>query len=74
MEKMLTYNDVENIIKERGDCGIHGDKLRKIIDFFNYNIENKNFMEEFSKFIIDAIFIVGFGCFIFKLCKSGFSN
>lgn len=31
-------------------------------------------MEEFSKFIIDAIFIVGFGYFIFKLCKSGFGN
>ena len=31
-------------------------------------------MEEFSKFIIDVIFIVGFGYFIFKLWKSGFSN
>ena len=29
MEKMLTYNDVENIVKEKGDCGIQGDKLRK---------------------------------------------
>ena len=48
MEKMLTYNDVENIIKEKGDCGIHGDKLRKIIDFFNYNIENKNFITIFN--------------------------
>ena len=36
---MLTYNDVENIVKEKGDCGIQGDKLIKIIDFFNYNIE-----------------------------------
>ena len=48
MEKMLTYNDVEDIIKEKGDCGIHGDKLRKIIDFFNYNIENKNFITIFN--------------------------
>ena len=40
---MLTYSDVENIVKEKGDCGIHGEKLRKIIDFFNYNIENNNF-------------------------------
>ena len=31
-------------------------------------------MEEFSKFIIDAIFIVGFVYFIAKLCKTGFSN
>lgn len=31
-------------------------------------------MEEFSKFIIDAIFITIFGGFIFKLCKTGFSN
>ena len=23
---MLTYNDAENIIKEKGDCGIHGVK------------------------------------------------
>ena len=45
---MLTYNDVENIVKEKGDCGIHGDKLRKIIDFFNYNIENKNFITIFN--------------------------
>ena len=45
---MLTYNDVENIIKERGDCGIQNDKLRKIIDFFNYNIENKNFITIFN--------------------------
>lgn len=44
MENMLTHSDVENIIKEKGDCGIQGDKLRKIIDFFNYNIENKNFI------------------------------
>lgn len=48
MEKILTFNDVENIIKEKGDCGIHGDKLRKIIDFFNYNIENKNFITIFN--------------------------
>ena len=34
MENMLTHSDVENIIKEKGDCGIQGDKLRKIIDFF----------------------------------------
>ena len=45
---MLTYNDVENIVKEKGDCGIHGEKLRKIIDFFNYNIENKNFITIFN--------------------------
>ena len=45
---MLTYNDVENIIKEKGDCGIHGEKLRKIIDFFNYNIENNNFVTIFN--------------------------
>lgn len=44
MENMLTHSDVENIIKEKGDYGIQGDKLRKIIDFFNYNIENKNFI------------------------------
>ena len=31
-------------------------------------------MEEFSKFIIDAIFIIVFGYFIAKLCKTGFSN
>ena len=48
MEKILTFDDVENIIKEKGDCGIHGDKLRKIIDFFNYNIENKNFITIFN--------------------------
>ena len=48
MEKALEFNDVENIIKEKGDCGIHGDKLRKIIDFFNYNIENKNFITIFN--------------------------
>ena len=48
MEKILTFDDVENIIKEKGDCGIHGDKLRKIIDFFNYNIENKNFVTIFN--------------------------
>ena len=48
MEKILEFNDVENIIKEKGDCGIHGDKLRKIIDFFNYNIENKNFVTIFN--------------------------
>ena len=48
MEKILTFNDVENIIKEKGDCGIHGDKLRKIINFFNYNIENKNFVTIFN--------------------------
>lgn len=48
MEKILTFNDVENIIKEKGDCGIQGDKLRKIIDFFNYNIENKNFITIFN--------------------------
>ena len=34
MEKILTFDDVENIIKEKGDCGIQGDKLRNIIDFF----------------------------------------
>ena len=55
MEKMLTYNDVENIIKEKGDCGIHGDKLRKIIDFFNYNIENKNFVTIFK--FVNNIFV-----------------
>lgn len=48
MEKILEFNDVENIIKEKGDCGIQGDKLRKIIDFFNYNIENKNFITIFN--------------------------
>lgn len=48
MEKILTFDDVENIIKEKGDCGIHGEKLRKIIDFFNYNIENKNFVTIFN--------------------------
>ena len=55
MEKMLTYNDVENIIKEKDDCGIHGDKLRKIIDFFNHNIENKNFVTIFK--FINNIFV-----------------
>ena len=55
MEKMLTYNDVENIIKERGDCGIRGDKLRKIINFFNYNIENKNFVTIFK--FVNNIFV-----------------
>lgn len=55
MEKMLTYNDVENIIKEKGDCGIHGDKLRKIIDFFNRNIENKNFVTIFK--FVNNIFV-----------------
>ena len=55
MEKMLTYNDVENIIKEKGDCGIRGDKLRKIIDFFNYNIENKNFVTIFK--FVNNIFV-----------------
>lgn len=48
MEKILTFDDVENIIKEKGDCGIQGDKLRKIINFFNYNIENKNFVTIFN--------------------------
>lgn len=48
MEKILTFDDVENIIKEKGDCGIHGEKLIKIIDFFNYNIENKNFITIFN--------------------------
>lgn len=48
MEKILEFNDVENIIKEKGDCGIQNDKLRKIIDFFNYNIENKNFITIFN--------------------------
>lgn len=48
MEKILEFNDVENIIKEKGDCGIQGDKLRKIIDFFNYNIENNNFITIFN--------------------------
>lgn len=48
MEKILTFDDVENIIKEKGDCGIHGEKLRKIIDFFNYNIENNNFITIFN--------------------------
>lgn len=52
---MLTYNDVENIIKEKGDCGIHGDKLRKIIDFFNHNIENKNFVTIFK--FVNNIFV-----------------
>ena len=55
MEKMLTYNDVENIIKEKGDCGIYGDKLRKIIKFFNYNIENKNFVTIFK--FVNNIFV-----------------
>ena len=55
MEKMLTYNDVENIIKEKGDCGIHGDKLRKIIDFFNHDIENKNFVTIFK--FVNNIFV-----------------
>ena len=55
MEKMLTYNDVENIIKENGDSGIHGDKLRKIIKFFNYNIENKNFVTIFK--FVNNIFV-----------------
>ena len=55
MEKMLTYNDVKNIIKEKGDCGIRGDKLRKIIDFFNYNIENKNFVTIFK--FVNNIFV-----------------
>ena len=55
MEKMLTYNDVENIIKEKGDCGIRGDKLRKIINFFNYNIENKNFVTIFK--FVNNIFV-----------------
>ena len=55
MENMLTYNDVENIIKERGDCGIRGDKLRKIIKFFNYNIENKNFVTIFK--FVNNIFV-----------------
>ena len=55
MEKMLTYNDVENIIKERGDCGIRGNKLRKIINFFNYNIENKNFVTIFK--FVNNIFV-----------------
>ena len=52
---MLTYNDAENIIKEKGDCGIHGDKLRKIIDFFNHNIENKNFVTIFK--FVNNIFV-----------------
>ena len=52
---MLTYNDVENIIKEKGDCGIRGDKLRKIIKFFNYNIENKNFITIFK--FVNNIFV-----------------
>ena len=55
MEQMLTYNDVENIIKEKGDCGIRGDKLRKIIKFFNYNIENKNFVTIFK--FVNNIFV-----------------
>ena len=55
MEKMMTYNDVENIIKEKGDCGIRGDKLRKIINFFNYNIENKNFVTIFK--FVNNIFV-----------------
>ena len=55
MEKMLTYNDVENIVKEKGDCGIRGDKLRKIIKFFNYNIENKNFVTIFK--FVNNIFV-----------------
>ena len=55
MEKMLTYNDVENIIKEKGDCGIRGEKLRKIINFFNYNIENKNFVTIFK--FVNNIFV-----------------
>ena len=52
---MLTYNDVENIVKEKGDCGIRGDKLRKIINFFNYNIENKNFVTIFK--FVNNIFV-----------------
>ena len=55
MEKMLTCNDVENIVKEKGDCGIRGDKLRKIIKFFNYNIENKNFITIFK--FVNNIFV-----------------
>lgn len=34
MKNMLTRSDVENIIKEKGDCGIQGDKLRKNYRFF----------------------------------------
>lgn len=34
MENMLTHSDVENIIKEKGDYGIQGDKLRKNYRFF----------------------------------------
>ena len=30
MENILTHSDVENIIKEKGDGGIQGDKLRKL--------------------------------------------
>ena len=52
---MLTYSDVENIVKEKGDCGIRGDKLRKIIKFFNYNIENKNFVTIFK--FVNNIFV-----------------
>ena len=34
MENLLTHSDVENIIKEKGDCGIQGGKLRKNYRFF----------------------------------------
>ena len=34
MENILTHSDVENIIKEKGDCGIQGNKLRKNYRFF----------------------------------------
>ena len=40
MEKILEFNDVENIIKEKGDCGIHGDKLRKIFTEIKKRIES----------------------------------
>ena len=55
MEKILEFNDVENIIKEKGDCGIQNGKLRKIIDFFNHNIENKNFVTIFK--FVNNIFV-----------------
>ncbi len=38
---MLTYNDVENIIKERGDCGIRGDKLRKLLIFLIITLKTR---------------------------------
>ena len=52
---MLTYSDVENIVKEKGDCGINGTKLRKILDFFNRNLEKNNFVTIFK--FVNNIFV-----------------